>query len=218
MNRPIDRQKYSKFIEALEIIYALFFAVGLYNVLSKLTIDWFYISSLVVCVAILIRFFFAPSKNIETVIENIDKSDLSSKEKDKRYRNVLLADVPILFLHAVIIVKMCDYITKVSFSEPNVGFFWSFFFLLITNAIWLRWIEHRIEKFKEECEENIKFWMKNNILFSIPILIILCLPSILPKLRFILLLICASGNCILDLWVTYKAYLFHSLRQSKGAI
>jgi len=221
MNETSNKTDYSKFIEALEIIYALFFAVGLYNVLDNLKIDWFYIPSLVVCVGILIRFFFAPSKNIQIIIENIRKSNLSSKEKDKKYRTVLLIDVPILFFHAVIIVKMCDYITKVSLSDPDFGVFQSFLLLLITNTIWLVWIKRRIEKLKGKCEDGIKFWIKNNALSSIPISIILCLPFIplkflclpfsLPVFQFSLLLFCAVGNCIVDLWVTYKAYLFHSL-------
>lgn len=204
----------SRFIEALEIIYALFFAVGLYNVLDKFKGDFFYLSSLILCIAVMIRFFFAPSKNVETMQYAIYKSNLTEQEKEGSYRLLFLGDVTVLFIHAVLFVIMCNYITKVKIDDPRFEIFRTFFFLLLLNAFWLLSIEYRVKKLGQKCERFIKYWYTNNFRCSVAILIVwgssLLLPSSWHPIVFALLLICAYLNCILDLWNTYDAYLFHT--------
>ena len=76
MNEAFEKRTSFNFIKALAIIYSLLLAVGLYyavtavttisiNNTSKLVANLFFLG---ICIFVLMRFFFAPSKNIKSII------------------------------------------------------------------------------------------------------------------------------------------------------
>ncbi len=219
-----NTEQCSKFIESLEIVYSLFLAVGLSNLFLKFKLALSYEAlsywTLVfICALTLIRFFFAPSKNIEYLISAIKESSLGEKEKYKGYLLTLLIDTPILFIHAILFTIMCQFAQE---ATGHIPFFISFFFLLVINSLWLKSICCRVEKVSPSCRDNITFWAKNNNLFAIPIGIIVLAILLLSRIFvkndwfitieyscFCLLFILGSLNCIRDLKNTYKIYLFH---------
>lgn len=213
--------KCHKFIESLEIIYSLFLAVGLSNLLLNPNFSLFYGTSLIICGFTLIRFFFAPSKNIEFLVNKIRESELEEEKKDNGYRLTLLIDTPILFIHAILFTMMCKFAQQDNMRYVQF-FYTSFFLLLVVNFGWLKSICYRVKKFGSSCENNISFWAKNNISFAIPIgiIIFLILPTVqvfVKKDWFMaieysclgILFILGLLNCIRDLKNTYKIYLFH---------
>lgn len=212
--------KCHKFIESLEIIYSLFLAVGLSNLLLNPNFSLFYCTSIIICGFTLIRFFFAPSKNIEFLVNKIRESELEEEKKDNGYRLTLLIDTPILFIHAILFTMMCKFAQQ---DMGYVGFFYTCFsLLLVVNFGWLKSICYRVNKLGSSCGNNINFWAKNNISFAIPIGIIGFLIFLTDKifikndwfipieyLCLSVLFILGLLNCIRDLKNTCKIYLFH---------
>lgn len=213
-----NNQQYHKFIEALEIVYSLFLAVGLSVLLLNFRFAVSYWSLVLICILTLIRFFFAPSKNIELLIEKIKESNAGEKTKNRNYRLVLLIDTLTLFIHAILFTMMCQFALL---NEGHLQFYYSFFVLLVLNFIWLKSICFRIKKLGGICKKSINFWARNNMRFAIPIGFIasfVLLGKIFPmgswfplteKICFVTLFILAFANCFWDLKNTYKTYLFH---------
>lgn len=214
----------SRFINAIEIIYSLLLAVGLYdatiNLSRKDPIELLFNLLFVgLCVLILIRFFFAPSKNIALVIKNISNSTLSPKERNKKYRYVMLVDIPILFLHAIIYILICKCLDGIYVLINCQMFFTWFAILLILNGSWLTHIKERLEKMGKKCPPYIKFWAQNNVYSFLGIYFFLVLSFLTldfdskcffefkwQYIYMIVLLILAYLNCYIDLLKTYKAY------------
>ncbi len=219
----------SKLINALEIIYSLLLAVGLYdttislnsNNIIKLLCNLLFIG---LCILILMRFFFAPSKNIALIIKAVFDSSLSLKKKKDRYRQIMLLDVPILFAHAVLYIKICKPLTGINKLINCQLFFFYFALLLCLNTIWLTWIKERIEQLKHKSPPYITFWANNNFYTFLGIILFLGLLFFSSDYNYedksnfnwsylyiIMLLVLAYTNCLLDLWKTYKAYFFNKL-------
>jgi len=217
--------KYAKFISILEIVYSLFLAVGLATLFREFNLSVLYLCYTIISLLVLTRFFFAPSKNVEYLINNIYEANIKPIYKANYYRIVLLFDIPILFAHAYLFNLMCSNVgTKTIINYP---FFYSFVLLLIINWAWLKLINKRTIKLGNKCSRYLDFWANNNITFSILMITVLLFGKyyklIYPKEALMLnncplslsfvgniaLMVLAIGNCFRDLWRTYRTYLFH---------
>jgi len=141
----------SKFIEIMEIIYAIILACGVVKIvkvfqdnIENITLEIG--SSLLISVWVLVRFFFAPSKNI-TIIGR----------KGVGWKWLIMQfDVPILIGHSFIYYCMCSNIQEIE------KFYHFFFSLLFVNSLWLFSIWFRL---KNEQITYIKIWAVSNMIF-----------------------------------------------------
>ena len=82
-------------------------------------------------------------------------------------------DIPILFAHAVIYILICKCFKGIyALINCQMFFFW-FMILLVLNGAWLTHIKERLENMQKRCPAYIEFWAKNNIYFSLGILLFL---------------------------------------------
>ena len=184
-----DRQEIgAKFIEIMEVIYAIILACGVVKIvnifetgLSAIKFStWF---SILIAIFVLIRFFFAPSKNIKILLVN------------SKFRALIMPfDVLLLIIHSFIYYYMCMMI------ENKMIFYRSFFILLAVNSFWLFviWVRLKKEEFR-----YIKTWAINNMVFVLLYLLILFLKWNLWEILFVL----ALCNSMIDLLSTYPSYL-----------
>lgn len=144
-NKPIG----ARFIGIMEIIYALVLAVGVVKIVEvfevkdvKLEIYF----SILISILVLVRFFFAPSKNVKIVGEH-----------GKGWKwSIMLFDVPVLMAHSFIYYYMCYKIFDV------YAFYKWFFVLLIVNSVWLFTIWIRL---RNKPIAYIKVWSISNLIF-----------------------------------------------------
>lgn len=157
---------------------------------------------------VLIRFFFAPYKNLKRIINF--GPEFKANGAKQFYSLVLLIDVPILLFHAVLFYEMGTNIDDARF------FILFFYLLLLMNVIWLKWIQKRLFDLKAPNIEAYDQWIKNNWL-CIKLGIAVCViyiaflfvyPGINTefycKVGFILI---AFYNCCRDLLRTQFEYL-----------
>lgn len=183
--KAVNKDMSNKFIEIMEVIYSFILAVAIANV-ALIFITEFqsrYIVPSFICGLVLVRFFFAPSKNIKIL-----------GDRGRKCKWLIMPfDVIMLMIHAFIYLRMCLYIKEIN------TFYDSFLLLLFINFLWLVSIWMRLGS--KGTYYNIKFWAINNLLFSI--LIKLSLKMELLWLLFPL----AITNCLLDLGFTYPVYI-----------
>lgn len=180
-----------RFIEILEIIYAIIFACAVAKMLEKLTKPEDYLSnpveiwmSVLISILVLIRFFFAPSKNVKILV---------AKVKKRCRKWIMPVDITILLAHSFIFYLMCLEIENVE------RFYFWFFILLILNALWLFSIWGRLRK---EKISHIKKWSINNSGFIVLFVIFYLLGIHLWLVWFFF----ALSNSMIDMFTTYKDY------------
>lgn len=206
------------FIDVLEIVYSLFLAVGLSNLLFNFVFSATYLSLLFISVLIITRFFFAPSKNIEGLLIAINDKGEDYKYRNHQFSAIMWFDVPILFFHAVIFSIMCSFVSKQT-DIVYSAFFYGFILLLVLNSFWLYFIEYRKGKQKKTDDSSLVFWASSNLIFAFIMSLILCntayfnVTILNTKIIYIILFIFGSANCLLDLSTQYKTYLFHEKRE-----
>ncbi len=180
-----------KFIIILEIIYAIILACGAGRIveifeegLGAVALEtWF---SIVISILVLIRFFFAPSKNIKIL----------GKTATKARWAIMPIDCSVLIIHSFIIYYMCLII------ENYEIFYQWFFILLMVNSAWLSSIWARLCKSKEDIS-YIKTWCINNFIFFS----VFCLITYVFKLNlWVILFVLAFLNSIYDILKTYPYY------------
>ena len=93
-----------RFIEILEIIYAIIFACGIAKMLDIFTETEDYLNnplniwlSVIILILVLIRFFFAPSKNVKALVASIS-------EKGRKW--IMPLDITTLLAHSFIFYLM----------------------------------------------------------------------------------------------------------------
>lgn len=177
------------FISIMEVLYGIVLALSLALIVEKYKLNLSYSCGVILSVFVLVRFFFAPTKNIVC---------LGKKGMPLKWL-IMIFDVPILMLHSVFFYFMCK-----ELSAGNVDFYKYFSYLLALNFFWLGTIWLRYCKGKKACPIYIKIWTLNNILFAGLILIIL---SIFPDVTWMILFFTAMLNCFIDLGSTYPYYL-----------
>lgn len=182
----------TKFIEILEIIYAIILACGLATILEKFENDllrnfgnsW---KEIIIIILVLTRFFFAPSKNVKILVDKLKKGKVS----------IMLWDVPLLIAHSFIFYFMCYVIN----NEDVKIFYLGFLCLLIVNFIWLVTICARLRK---EKVLNIKIWIVNNLFFSILYALSLLFDFGTPIIWFFF----ALFNSWIDIILTHMYYIY----------
>jgi len=185
--------KRNRFIEILEIIYAIIFACAIAKMLDMFPEpkDFFSItlkiwSCIFISVFVLIRFFFAPSKNVKILVDRIEK----------HRRLIMFFDVPALLAHSFIFYLMC-----LSVKNEEIFYRW-FFYLLFGNAIWLGSIWLRL--YKDPEISYIKKWSINNIVFFGAFTITFYVFGVY---SWVLWFFLAFFNSTIDIYITYKDYL-----------
>ncbi|MCK4824614.1 hypothetical protein KA005_53170, partial [bacterium] len=174
-----------KFIEIMEIIYAIILACGIVKIVEifqkNITIEL--TSSLLISVLVLVRFFFAPSKNIKIIgMKGVGWKWL-----------IMPFDVPVLIAHSFIYYCMCLNIQEIE------KFYSIFFILLFVNSVWLFSIWFRL---KNEHITYIKIWAVSNLIFCGLYLSTYEIGLKFWPTWFILALL----NSLIDLGITYSDY------------
>jgi len=224
------------YINALETIYSFLLVVAMTALFNYVSLSPFYIIFLLNCFLLLVRFFFAPSKNIKHVISEISKAkSLSNEQKRSYYRVALIFDVGImLFAHALLIYLIFLYggywssgvkgflklIDAPRADYALYAFIWSDALLLI-NSIWLLSINYRCKKINGALEESHSKWAFNNLRFFAIISALLLLyffcPIFLEKVKasigidvfFLILTFLVIKNSLIDLYKNAETYLFN---------
>lgn len=143
-----QREIGEKFIDIMEIIYAIVLACGVVKVVEVLDKGvplkiW---ASILISVLVLVRFFFAPSKNVKA----IGKKGVGWKW------SIMPFDIPVLMAHSFIYYYMC-------YKISDIELFYRFFFiLLMVNSFWLFFIWFRL---RNEPIIYIKVWAVSNLIF-----------------------------------------------------
>lgn len=191
------------FIEILEIIYAIIFACGIAQMLEEIFVNKSnnihpleIIPSAIINIFILIRFFFAPSKNVKVLVT-----------KSKKRKWIMPVDILVLMTHSFIFYLMCLEIKNL------VLFYQLFFLLLAVNAGWLFTIRLRLKRLEVQKEQinYMKIWSENNIICVAIYLLSLALYynpyfNISKLMIGIIWFILALTNSWWDLFKTYDSY------------
>ncbi len=191
-----------RFIEILEIIYAIIFACGVAQMLEGIFLNKSNVShtieillSVIVTIFVLVRFFFAPSKNVKILVTKSGEGGI------KWWRKwIMPGDIVALLAHSYFFYMMCLEIN-------NIELFYRWFFILLAwNAVWLFTIWKRLKK---EKISYIKIWTINNSIFVFLYLITLV---VFYKSHLALWIvgtswfILAIANSLIDLFKTYNDY------------
>ena len=155
----------------------------------------------ILCALILIRFFFAPSSNIEIM--------LFHTRKNLRRKLYIFIDFVVLIIHAVVFYFICNSFFPI--PEKNYWFYlkqneftpfiW-ILFLLILNALWLIMVQRRIYIYEKRLIWRYCVWIFNNVGCSFLLLILFLF---FRNKDWMLLL--AYFNCCFDITFTAPDYL-----------
>lgn len=213
-------KRFDDFISRAEIIYAIFMTWG-YATAAEALIkakNWANFPLLLIATFVLIRFFFAPTRNLYTAA--------LVSEKYRRWHWVVFAvDFPLLILHSFAYYTMCIAVT--GGSENAFRFYQWFIILLSTNVLWLASIALRMRLF-EESRHFLTYieWCVNNfvtVFFFYASFVLLSgstvkffhfyftkqLPLIIDSLSpvYWIFFWIAMLNCCVDVWLTASDYL-----------
>jgi hypothetical protein len=180
-------KKEEYFLYITEILYVIILACGIGQLLmglpQKLIFQPYTCLMGLGIVFVLIRFYFAPSKNIRVLLEQPQQNKLI----------VLLFDYTLLMIHAFLFFRMCQF-----FNSNMFLYYSSFVFLLMWNVIWLVSIKIRITK----PSRYIGVWIYNNGLHLIFILVCLLF---FPNKWFLLFFL--YTNSLIDIFITHTEYI-----------
>lgn len=188
-----------RFIQILEVIYAIIMACGVASLIEVLSKYYPEISlkkwlAVFISILVLIRFFFAPSKNVKLLVK-----------KSKYLRIIIMPfDVVILLAHSFLFYAMCF---KVDSYERF--YFW-FFVLIAVNSCWLFsiWLRLRREELSLLSLFKLKIpyiliWAINNFIF---VLAFACFMFFKNKDIWVIWFSLALLNSLIDLLFTYPYY------------
>lgn len=159
-------KKFDDFIVRSEIIYAIFMAWG-FAASAEAVIrqkSWINIPLLFISTFVLIRFFFAPTRNLFSAA-------LVTEKRPKWRGLVFLVDFPILIAHSFAYYTMCMALNES--AGNSFRFFQWFIILLSLNVLWLATIALRMRIFgkKKHFWTYIKWCVNNGITVIISALI-----------------------------------------------
>lgn len=177
-----------RYIAGIEIIYSLILACAVVKIVDIIQKDIFTSlkytwHSLLICILFLLRFFFAPSKNIKILGQN---------SKGLKWL-IIPFDGIILLLHSFMFYYMC-----VNILDAEI-FYKCFFLLLCLNVFWLFSIALRT---RQEGTFYNRIWFYNNSACAIFYFAICNYYPSSWEIWFILALL----NSVIDLGLTYSDY------------
>ncbi len=201
------------FIDKLEIVYAILIAWGFAYIAKIFQWDWEYWQYLTICALVLMRFFFAPSRNLKVIADVTRKRPIWQ-------RVIFFWDVPILIAHSFIYYRMCKIVGACCINIPKSYYLVFYLCLLLLNVIWLWSISIRLYFFNKELHPDAKkptfmcfiIWSTNNFV-HIVIFAVLCILNSYSIIDLFgkdksFLFIFALSNCIVDFFFTAPYYLF----------
>jgi hypothetical protein len=177
-----------RFIACLEVIYALILACAVVKVVDVIQLDISfslatYWHILLISCLFLIRFVFAPYKNIKI---------LGEKAIGWKW-TIMPFDGIVLLLHSFVFYYMC-----LNIKDFEI-FYRSFFYLLLLNALWILTI---ILRTRDNSIHPNRIWFYNNLIFVLLYLIIPLSHISNWQLSFVL----ALSNSLIDLGLAYSGY------------
>jgi hypothetical protein len=136
-------KKFHDFILRAEIIYAIFMAWGFASAAEAVIKDndWGSLPLMLIITFVLIRFFFAPTRNLYSAA-------LVSEKAIRLRPIVFLFDFPMLIFHSFAYYTMC--LALKNATDNAYGFFQWFIILLTLNVAWLVSIAFRMSVFGRE--------------------------------------------------------------------
>jgi len=184
---------YNKFIDVLEIVYAILMSWGFARIAENFDFSNIYNwAGLIVCGFVLIRFFFAPSHNVGGLIRSINMDIVAA-------RKVIFLDIPVLIAHSFIYYRMCYNVAVKNYTL----FYVDYAILLILNAVWLFYIRKRLKAANAAIPDKFFCWVNNNLvafLLIIGLWVIYASLNLLSTfLYFWLSFLVALVNCTIDL-------------------
>ena len=214
-------KRFDDFIIRSEIIYAIFMAWGFaYSAEAVIRQkSWVNIPLLIISTFVLIRFFFAPTRNLASASITLEK-------KPKWRWLIFLVDFPFLIFHSFAYYSMC--LAVFDGAANSFHFFQWFTILLSANVVWLSSIALRMAIFgrKKYLATYIKWCINNLVTVFIFALLIAVFtgnfyvffaifftkesPLIINQAQgglYWALFIAALANCCLDFILTASNYL-----------
>lgn len=151
-------KKFDDFVVRSEIIYAIFMAWGFASSAEAVIRQksWVNVPLLVISTFVLIRFFFAPTRNLSSAA-------LVTEKRPKWRCLVFMVDFPFLIFHSFAYYTMCLSISEGAYN--SFRFFQWFIILLVANVIWLASIAFRMKILgrKKHFKTYIR-WCTNNFI------------------------------------------------------
>jgi len=158
-------KRFDDFIMRAEVIYAIFMAWGFASsaeaVIRQKT--WVSFPLMVISTFVLIRFFFAPTRNLHSAA-------MTTEHCHRWHWLVFVADFPLLVFHSFAFYTMC---LALSLENGNAYRFFQWFVILLSaNVIWLASIAFRMRIFGRD-RHYLTFikWCVNNFISVILFLI-----------------------------------------------
>ncbi len=207
MNNNNDRvETLTGFINKLEIVYAILIAWGFASIAETFFSDKGHLQYLTICTLVLIRFFFAPSRNLKVIAEATGNSLILQ-------RFLFFWDIPMLTIHSLIYYGMCTCNLTVSFFNMPTFYLLFFCVLLPINVLWLWSISFRMNNFSKG-QPPIRFdkWSRNNYVHALIFVYLFILNSLYTNIdlfgkQLYILFILALSNCIWDFILTAPDYM-----------
>lgn len=199
------------FIDKAEFIYAILMAVG-FAMSAEQVLRANYgtlIPLLIINAFVLMRFFFAPSRNLRTAA-------LIVEDKLKIQWVVFLLDFPFLLFHSFAYFAMC-YAFRLG-EGSTIRFYQWLMLLLLSNVVWLFIIVLRMRKLPKEKKKDYPTflrWIRNNsihlVIFGLSWLLFWWVKKLIDinidGWFYGLLFLIAFSNCCFDFILTASSYL-----------
>jgi hypothetical protein len=158
-NKKSNSPVFNKFIEVMEIAYAVLMTWGFARLGFGWDWSWKYVLAFIIALLVLVRFFFAVWHNLRTIA-------IESKNKPYLQRSIFFVDIPFLILHSLIYFRMCYSIAPVIGADKNLpsfpSFYYLFFALLLVNVLWLGLIQCRLDCIREKGCDKFSVWIITN--------------------------------------------------------
>ena len=202
-DKQVKSSGFNDFIDNMAIVYAILVALGFSRLACRFQNDWEHWQLLLISSLVLMRFFFAPSRNLAAIAK-------ATRNRPFWQRVIFLWDVPMLIAHSFVFCALCLHGEA---DTINVYcYYYSFFvYFLPMNIIWLWSISFRLLWFGEERPKRFFIWSTNN---SIHVAIFSILWSArkyqwidIEEKYMYLLFAFALSNCVFDFLFTAPDYL-----------
>lgn len=156
---------YTKFIDVLEIVYAILMSWGIARVAEKFEFNNIYNwAGLILVGLIIIRLFFAPSHNIGALVRSVKMSLPEA-------RKIMFIDIPVLIGHSFLYYRLCYNLS----NKEYMIFYQECAVLLLLNSAWIFYINIRLKASGVSVPAKFHIWTLNNVVCSVSLFVVLAL-------------------------------------------